>query len=467
MLEAIKAWWAQGQHNAPANLNIMPGDFLGDPAGETGWPIVQTALGLNQNAQAPQLSLKSDPTALKPVTVTCNDPRATPPTLVVYPAAEGAQSPNRETFTGVGGATSVQAQLSVEDFPPLTGPVAQGGDVAYLRAECAQGAAPSQSSRIGIPPSAFGTLPLLFAKPADPLNLPFACLGSGPEPVQVTAYPPAAGPNSPYAQVFVSQSGQVQATYTRQDNYDVRLDCLMSGAATKSLTVPASAFPPVLTLRTDPKDRWLYCDRHAQFNSPATLSLAAQTPNPPPPLSITGNGNGTIILNLLQPYFPAGDYQLTATCLASGTPPFTATPLTLASSQIPLLKVAAEITGCKTKGSNVYDCALQVTLGPPLPVNTVVSVGIGGGGFSNPSGGDSPQVTAAQNCQAKPIPSAYLWNGISNSYTSYNVNIAPGGCTAASVVTFGEAVTGAAGTTIAQPVTVPQVGAGTASFVLP
>ena len=104
-------------------------------------------------------------------------------------------------------------------------------------------------------------------------------------------------------------------------------------------------------------------------------------------------------------------------------------------------------------------------LGAPLAVNTVFSVGIGGGGFANPSGGDRPQVTAIHNCQVPPLPSPYLaGNG---SYTRYDVNIGPGGCTPAAVVTFGEAVTSAAKATITQPVTVPGLGASTATFVLP
>jgi len=126
----------------------------------------------------------------------------------------------------------------------------------------------------------------------------------------------------------------------------------------------------------------------------------------------------------------------------------------------------AEITGCSTQGGNAYACALQVTLGAPLPVNTVFSVGIGGGGFANPSGGDSPQVTAIHGCQVPPIPSPYLAAG-NGSYTRYDVNIGPGGCTAGAVVTFREAVTGVAGATITQPVTVPELGVSTATFVLP
>jgi hypothetical protein len=128
--------------------------------------------------------------------------------------------------------------------------------------------------------------------------------------------------------------------------------------------------------------------------------------------------------------------------------------------------VSAEITGCLAQAGNAYACALQVTLGEPLAVNTVFSVGIGGGGFANPSGGDRPQVTASQGCQVPPLPSPYLAAG-NGSYTLYDVNIGPGGCMAGAVVTFGGAVTGADKAAITQPVTVPGLGASTATFALP
>jgi hypothetical protein len=568
--------------------------------------------------------------------------------MVVYPVVQGPQSPNLKTFTTDQGYPGVEGSVSLNDFAGA----GATQDGSYLVAVCTRQGSPLdppgsssgvEISRIVIPLSAFGTLPLLGATPipGDPIDLPFTCFGSGTQPVQVTAYPAAAGPNSPDAQVFVSANGQpiVQA-YSRRGSYDVRLDCLMSGT-TRSLTVRASAFSPALAIRADRLDRWLYCDRASQLKSPATLSLAAQTLNAPQPLTVIGSdgtlvltvqpdyfppvgdyqltatcassdtppfmatslslsssqipmhlratpnsglqlaitctnlnpqeANGihivatgpnnqdaqtwdgagstlqktysrqanydvmvdctlggisnhtltapasafppplkirkegqrnvflycdrdqqlttaatlglaaqiqnapkplsvkgsdkTISLTVPQDYFPAGDYQLTATCASSDTPPFTASPLILSSSQIPTGKVSAEITGCSARGGNAYACALQVTLGAPLAVNTVFSVGMGGGAFANPSGGDRPQVTA-QGCQTKPLPSPYLGAG-NGSYTHYDVNISSGGCRAGAVVSFGEAVTGAAGATITQPVTVPGLGASTATFVLP
>jgi hypothetical protein len=637
---------------ARANLNVVAGDFLGDPAGEgpANWPIVQTALTLDQSSFPEALSWTTDLSASKPVTVSCNNPTIVgPTTMVVYPVVQGPQSPNVKTFTTGQGYPGVQGSVSLNDFPGA----GAASDGSYLVAVCTRDGSPLAPpgssngvgmSRIVIPLSAFGTLPLLGATPADAVDLPFTCFGAGTQPIQVTAYPAAAGPNSPDAQVFVSANGQptVQATYNRRGSYDVRLDCLMSGT-TKSLTVPAGAFSPALTIRADQKDRWLYCDRNLQLKSSATLSLAAQTPNAPAPLSITGSdktliltvkpdyfpngdylltatcassdtppftaapltlsssevprtlratpssglqlaitsvnpqangiravaypasagpdspdaetfdapvgqqtlqatysrrsnydvkvdwslGGGsintltvpanafplpltiradrqdrwlycdrdlqlmssatlslaaqtpnppaplsvtgsskTLVLTVQPDYFPAGDYQLTATCLSGDAPPFTATPLTISSSQIPTRKgVTAEITGCSAQGGNAYTCTLQVTLGAPLAINTVFSVGIGGGGFANPSGADKPQVTYSSGCQNKPNPSPYYpGNG---GYNRYDVNISTGGCTTGAMVTFGEAVTGAAKATITQPVTVPGLGASTATFVLP
>ena len=127
--------------------------------------------------------------------------------------------------------------------------------------------------------------------------------------------------------------------------------------------------------------------------------------------------------------------------------------------------VSAEIAGCSPRaGNNAWGCTLDVTL-PPLPVDTVFSVGIGGGGFTNPSGGDRPQVIAFQGCQVAPLASPYYpGNG---GYNDYDVNISTGGCTDGAVVVLEEAVTAAAGATITQSVTVPGLDTSTATFVLP
>jgi hypothetical protein len=127
--------------------------------------------------------------------------------------------------------------------------------------------------------------------------------------------------------------------------------------------------------------------------------------------------------------------------------------------------VNAKIAGCSPRaGNNAWSCTLDVTL-PPLAVDTVFSVGIGGGGFTNPSGSDRPQVIAFKGCQVAPLPSPYyLGNG---GYNRYDVNISTGGCTDGSVVVLEEAVTAAAGATITQSVTVPGLPTSTDTFVLP
>jgi hypothetical protein len=127
--------------------------------------------------------------------------------------------------------------------------------------------------------------------------------------------------------------------------------------------------------------------------------------------------------------------------------------------------VSAKIAGCSGRtGNNAWGCALDVTL-PSLSVDTVFSVDIGGGGFTNPSGVDRPQVIAFKGCQVAPIPSPYYaGNG---GYNHYDVNISTGGCTDGAVVVLEEAVTAAAGATITQSVTVPGLNTSTDTFELP
>jgi hypothetical protein len=155
----------------------------------------------------------------------------------------------------------------------------------------------------------------------------------------------------------------------------------------------------------------------------------------------------------------SSDGQVTITYV----PPATPTPTPTATH--PAGQVTAQLTGCSAQGGDVYACALQVRLGPALPVNTVFSVDIGGGAFANPSGGDRPDVTSSPGCEVPPLASPYLATG--DRYTRYQVNISAGGCQAGAEVTFREAVAGTAGATITQAVTVPGFNTATASFVLP
>jgi hypothetical protein len=131
----------------------------------------------------------------------------------------------------------------------------------------------------------------------------------------------------------------------------------------------------------------------------------------------------------------------------------------------PADEVTAQITGCSAQEADVYACALQVRLGPALPVHTVFSVDIGGASFANPGGRDRPEVTSSQGCDNRPNPSPYLASG--DHYTHYDVNISTGGCQAGADVTFREEVAGTAGSTITQAVKVPGFKGATATFVLP
>ena len=173
--------------------------------------------------------------------------------------------------------------------------------------------------------------------------------------------------------------------------------------------------------------------------------------NPPPGLTLDTAG---VLTGTPK---EAGTYTFTVKAWSPlGIPKATAT-ITISNG------VTAEIEGCSPQGGNVYDCALQVTL-PPLAVNQVFSVGIGGAGFANPNGGARPQVTGVQGCQTAPLPSPYYpGNG---GYNRYDVNISTGGCTEGAFVYLEEAVTAAGGATITQSVTVPGLPKSTASYVL-
>jgi len=473
---------------ARANLNVFSGDYLGDPGGEGvgNWPIVQSGLTLNQ--QSAPVALSWMPEGGPPsVTVSCKPASPTGPrpnTMVIWPVVQGPQSPNLKTFTP-DQSGSVQGTVSSSDFPGA----GAAPDGSYLVAACAWGGSPldppgssgAEISRIVIPHSPFVPWPVFTAAPINPDELPFTCSFAPPQgasanapatdPVTVFAYP-AGNQLSPDAQTFVAPAGQLtlQATYKRRGSYDVGLDCSW-GNFTSYLSVPNSAFFPALTIRADQKDSW-QCDRRTQgVQTPFTLSLAALIPNPPTPLSVTGFPKDlNVVLTVTPDYFPPGDYLLTATCVSnvSSGEQWTATPLTLSSSQIPTRKVDAEITSCSKQSSGAYTCTLQVTLGAPLARDTVFSVfieseGTGSGGF-DPSRVDPPQVTVIQGCRVPPLPSPYLKDGNGN-YTRYDVNISTGGCDALAVVTFNEAIAGVGVGPIVQQVTVPGLGTSITNIV--
>jgi hypothetical protein len=191
-------------------------------------------------------------------------------------------------------------------------------------------------------------------------------------------------------------------------------------------------------------------------------------------------GTPLVTLTLIKGNLPPGltlysdvhdDWVLTGTPTTAGSYRFSVMAKNLAGDDGATVTitisagVSAKIAGCSGRtGNNAWGCALDVTL-PSLSVDTVFSVDIGGGGFTNPSGVDRPQVIAFKGCQVAPIPSPYYpGNG---GYNHYDVNISTGGCTDGAVVVLEEAVTAAAGATITQSVTVPGLNTSTDTFELP
>jgi hypothetical protein len=255
-----------------------------------------------------------------------------------------------------------------------------------------------------------------------------------------------AGPGSP-----ITLTG-----LTNGDTYNITVI-----AASVSGTSPPSV-PGVIKLGVPPKFVSGPAG-NANLGTPYSSGFAV-TGEPPPtvtlvsgelPPSLTLHDDG----NLTGTTSEAGSYTFTVRATNPlGSPEATAT--------VAVYGVSANSLFCTAHGGNAYGCLLQVNLYAPLAINTVFSVGIGGGEFANPSGGDHPQVAYFKGCHGAPLPSPYLAAG-KGGYNRYDVNITTGGCTPVAVVVFEEAVTGAAGATITQPVTVPGLGTGTATFALP
>ncbi|MGH8014382.1 MAG: hypothetical protein ACREQ4_17980 [Candidatus Binataceae bacterium] len=113
VLTAIKDWRQQNQYKALANLNLITGDFIGDPDGDTKWPIVQTAIDLNQTAPAPQLTQS---TAQNGVQVSCTSPQNTSGLqMMAYPLTEGRVGLDSVRYKG---KSPGQLNLDRGDFPP-------------------------------------------------------------------------------------------------------------------------------------------------------------------------------------------------------------------------------------------------------------------------------------------------------------------------------------------------------------
>ncbi len=138
----------------------------------------------------------------------------------------------------------------------------------------------------------------LSATPQGGLLLQLSCVNPQKNGIHVAAYPNASGPNGPDAQTFNAPTGQTtfQATYSRQGDYNIEVDCSNDVGQTVNAIVLDSAFPRLLTIRKSGQVHlWLYCDRDQQLTSPMTLSLAAQIPNPPTPLQATDSSSPVIL----------------------------------------------------------------------------------------------------------------------------------------------------------------------------
>ncbi len=346
-------WWAQDQNNALANLNFVVGDFLGTQGVPGGSVFVPVTADLNRTAQAPQLDLTTDAQAPKPVTLTCTDPRGSPPTLVVYPVTQGPQSPNSKTFTATAGTASVQASLSLDDFPGA------GNDPSgFVRAECAQGAAPNQVSRLVIPLNDFGRLVLLPHKVGgDAESLACVALSPVAGPLTINVYPTAEGPQGPH---HYSGSGQPDETISppqfawpiaRSDfpagDYQLTATCVSTDSppvTATPLTFGTSDLPkgdPSLSLDA-PQEApgFVDCIPYGPATDPLTINAypSAEGPQGPHHHSTSGQpvdlGNGLLgwPMALGGAKFPPGDYVMTVTCASSDSPPLTAPPLFLDSA---------------------------------------------------------------------------------------------------------------------------------------
>ncbi len=116
VLDAIVGWRQQNQHNALANLNVLAGDFVGDKQGDTAWPIVQTAIDLNQLASAPLLTHPSFPQSYG-LLVTClpTSPRETGLRMIAYAIPEGPTS-LQAARSSTGQLLLVRNQFPTGDF---------------------------------------------------------------------------------------------------------------------------------------------------------------------------------------------------------------------------------------------------------------------------------------------------------------------------------------------------------------
>ncbi|MBV9600128.1 MAG: hypothetical protein JOZ87_25170, partial [Chloroflexi bacterium] len=169
------------------------------------------------------------------------------------------------------------------------------------------------------------------------------------------------------------------------------------------------------------------------------------------------------------------------TATPTGTPtapPATPTPTPTAPSATPTPQPAistptpappalqASITKSSLLVGGIYTCTLQLTIGVPLPVDTVLSVYISGAAYNSSPVHPRPQVTSQSGCSVAPLASPYL-RVSDGSYGRFDLNISSGGCAPGAIVVISEDVAGAAGATMTQTVTSRGLNSATASAVLP
>jgi hypothetical protein len=364
VLNAIKGWWQANQNNAWANLNFVVGDFVGDPQADTLWPIVQTAVGLNQTAPAPRLSLTTDRTAPKPVTVTCDDPLKGPLSMSVYPTTQGPQSPSTKVVQGNVGTASVQVSMSMDDFPGVP-----NGPDGFLLAECHHplDATGALTSRLVIPLDAFQTpIVLTLGRNPDGSGVLY-CRSSVPAkgPLTINVSLDSEGSESQ----IISFSGLTQLVDTQGTQWpelmlpvslsDVPADYYGQVTATcvssdsPPLTGPPLTFLNPNALPANMVPIWLV----AQQQSGGPLEVVCKTayagdvtisasPNrsPADQISFSGTPGGSQVYGyfqlglpvpITQSLFPAGTTYLGWSCVSNDSPPLTASEITLSASAFP------------------------------------------------------------------------------------------------------------------------------------
>ena len=194
-----------------------------------------------------------------------------------------------------------------------------------------------------------------------------------------------------------------------------------------------------------------------------TLTATATTASTASPPAATATATATATAATATPVPPTPTLTPTAAAPTATAGPPSPTPTTA-----PAGTVTAEVTACQAQGGagGGYACTLRVTLGGTVPVDTVLTVTLGGATFADPGGDGARPAVAAAGCVNTPLPSPYFAPA-GGPDTRYDVNISTGGCAAGAVLTVTEAVAGAAGASTTHTVAVPGFAPAQATFTLP